>query len=162
MLDMVCCSHEQVLWLLCFFLYRHFGWWERDVCPCGMGCMQLISTLTKCDVQVFLIKPIISYPLTIFVWKTVVATGNHDIPVNPFVWSWLTQDWVLLLFLYILIPSESSKQEVWKPLYTKAVPVVYFFAVLAQRSINSIILISKEAQLNSFSLQFNERTFSFS
>lgn len=162
MLDMVCCSHEQLLWLLCFFLYRHFGWWERDVCPCGMGCMQLISTLTKCDVQVFLINPLISYPLTIFVWKNVVATGNHDIPVNPFVWSWLTQDWVLLLFLYILIPSESSKQEVWKPLYTKAVPVVYFFAVLAQRSINSIILISKEAQLNSFSLQFNERTFSFS
>lgn len=120
------------------------------------------STPTKC-VQFFLIKPLISCPLTIFAWKTVVATGNHDLPVNPFVWSWLIQDWVLLLFLYILIPSESSKQEAWKPLYTKAVPEVYFFfIVLAQRSISSIILIRKEAQLNSFSLQFDERTFSFS
>lgn len=49
----MCCSHEELLLFLYFFLYRHFGWWERDVFPCGMGCMQLISTPTKCDVLFF-------------------------------------------------------------------------------------------------------------
>lgn len=95
----------------------HVAW---DVCSSSQLLLNVMS-------HFFLIKPLISYPLTIFAWKTVVATGNHDLPVDPFVWSWLTQDWVLLLFLYILIPSESSKQEAWKPLYTRAVPVVYFF-----------------------------------